>query len=290
MPLDRFADVLRQIPEAGRLVLHGLGEPLLHESIDRMVGLGKSQGRCVLFNTNGFLLDRPHARRLIASGLDELRVSVDMPDPALYGQVRRGGLLETVYANIAAFQEEKDAAGATRPVVSLWMTEGVGRLPHLPRLVKDAAGLGVREVYLQRLILMDRGEAKEENAVFGRLTPELRRCLEEAERVARESGVTLWGSGNTNPAFRDEAGRGHPWQACRRPFEATYVTVNGNVLPCCLSPFTAAAHLEQCLLGNVFERPFEQLWDGGEYGRFRAAFMSDQAPVCCARCGTDWSL
>lgn len=294
--LAELDGLLAEAPAARRLVLHGLGEPLLHADIVEMVRLGTSQGRTVLFNTNGILMTPELARSLVAAGLAEYRVSLDMPDPELYPEIRRGGDLAAAYAGVRMLAEAREAAGSQLPVVSFWMTEGRNRLPHLARLVREAAALDVREVYLQRLILMDRGEAVPENAVFGKNDPELVEALAEAERTAVELGVRLMGSGNVNPATRngDSAAAGdlerRPWSRCTRPFNTTYVTATGNVLPCCLSPFTAAAGIESCILGNAFEEPLSAIWNGPRYQAFRKAFLSESPPSCCLSCGTVWSI
>lgn len=290
MSLAEFSYVLEQVPGAKRVVLHGLGEPLLNPDLAEMVAIAKGQGRHVLFNSNALELDQETSARLIAAGLDELRVSVDLPSPELYPTVRRGGALQVVYDNVAGLNSAKTAAGVDVPAISFWMTEGKDRLVHLSQLVRDAAALGVREVYLQRLILLDAGDAVPENAVFGRGSDDVKEHFAEAERVAKELGVNLWGSGDANPASREDGTVGESWKGCTRPFSATYITVHGNLLPCCLSPFTAAFRLEECVLGNLFETPFEELWGGPAYARFRSSFRSDSPPVSCASCGTLWSL
>jgi len=290
MSLDEFSYILEQVPGAQRVVLHGLGEPLLNPHVAEMVAMAKKQGRHVLFNSNALKLTEELSAKLMAAGLDELRVSVDLPSPELYPSVRRGGTLQSVYDNVARLNRAKKAAASALPAVSFWMTEGKDRLEHLSQLVRDAASLGVSEVYLQRLILLDAGDAVSQNAVFGRDSKDVRRHFAEAERVAKELGVNLWGSGDANPASREDGTVGESWKACTRPFSATYITVHGNLLPCCLSPFTAAGRLEECVLGNIFEHSFEELWTGPAYTRFRAAFRSDAPPVSCASCGTLWSL
>ena len=290
LSFHQFKHIVEQVPSANRVVLHGLGEPLLHPDIVRMVSFLKRRNNTVLFNTNGQLLASELGAALVEAGLDELRVSIDMPDPKLYGSARRGGQLAVVYANVEAINQEKARLGKTTPEVSFWMTEGKQRLSHLPQLVRDAARLNVTEVYLQRLILMDRGEATEAQAVFGLVTPELQGHLDQAQDTARKLGVNLWGSGDTNPATRNTDETRRPWSKCRRPFEATYVTANGNILPCCLSPFTAAARIQECVLGNIFDTSFDKIWTGPVYSEFRNAFDSDSPPICCAQCGTSWSL
>lgn len=81
----------------------------------------------------------------------------------------------------------------------------------------------------------------------------------------------------------------HPWQACLRPWTTAYVTANGNCLPCCLSPFTTNDY-ESLILGNLFEQPFDEIWNDDRYRRFRSDFFSDHPHKACANCGVFWSL
>ena len=53
-----FTRIVDQFPRIARVVLHGVGEPMMVKSLPRMVRYLKDRGTYVLFNTNGTLLDR----------------------------------------------------------------------------------------------------------------------------------------------------------------------------------------------------------------------------------------
>jgi radical SAM protein with 4Fe4S-binding SPASM domain len=74
-----------------------------------------------------------------------------------------------------------------------------------------------------------------------------------------------------------------------RPWTTAYVTANGNCLPCCISPFSTADY-ESLLMGNLFERPFAELWNDDAYGSFRTRLLSAEPSPACASCGVYWSL
>ena len=38
-----------------------------------------------------------------------------------------------------------------------------------------------------------------------------------------------------------------------------YITANGNVLPCCISPFVERDY-DSLILGNAFEQPLSEIW------------------------------
>src|SRR5437763_5171823 len=72
-----FTNIVDQFPNIARVVLHGVGEPMMVRNLPRMIRHLKARGTYVLFNTNGTLLTARKGAELIDSGLAELRVSLD---------------------------------------------------------------------------------------------------------------------------------------------------------------------------------------------------------------------
>src|SRR5271165_5346003 len=56
MSWDLFTRIVGQFPNVARVVLHGVGEPMMVKALPRMVRYLKDRGTYVLFNTNGTLL------------------------------------------------------------------------------------------------------------------------------------------------------------------------------------------------------------------------------------------
>src|SRR5271154_1340908 len=77
MSWELFTSIVDQVPDVARVVLHGVGEPMLVKALPRMIRHLKDRGVYVLFNTNGTLLQAKKFPALIECGLDELRVSLD---------------------------------------------------------------------------------------------------------------------------------------------------------------------------------------------------------------------
>src|SRR5208282_6040464 len=80
MSWSLFTRIVDQVPNIARVVLHGVGEPMLVKNLPRMIRYLKDRGTYVLFNTNGTLLNPKKFQELIETGLDELRVSLDAAD------------------------------------------------------------------------------------------------------------------------------------------------------------------------------------------------------------------
>lgn len=67
---DNFRYIVDQFPVLERVVLHGLGEPLLNKELPRMISYLKERGTYVLFNSNGIALTEKRGQALIDAGLD----------------------------------------------------------------------------------------------------------------------------------------------------------------------------------------------------------------------------
>jgi len=298
---DDFLRIVAQFPRMERAILHGIGEPLLNKDLPRMIAHLKALGVYVLFNTNAILLDDGWARRLIGAGLDELRVSIDSADPKTYALIRGAPLLHKLVKNVAHFVTVQKTLGVDRPRVSLWMTGMQENIAELPAVVELAARMGVPEVYLQRLVYYASEPAAPglmtgAGQLFERMDDVIERHIRAAEALADQLGVALRASGATTPR-RSLNGEGTltlstsdpPWTACLRPWTTAYITANGNALPCCIAPF-ATQDYESLKLGNLFEQPFETVWNDARYQDWRRRLLSEDPHPACAGCGVCWSL
>jgi MoaA/NifB/PqqE/SkfB family radical SAM enzyme len=157
MGWELFTSIIDQVPGIARVVMHGVGEPMLVKNLPQMIRYLKARGIYALFNTNGTLLTPRKQRELIETGLDELRVSLDAADATTFLAVRGKDMFNRIVRNISGFTALQKEIGATRPLVSMWLTglkETIGQLPDFVRL---AAEIGVAEVHLQRLVFDEAG-------------------------------------------------------------------------------------------------------------------------------------
>jgi MoaA/NifB/PqqE/SkfB family radical SAM enzyme len=294
MSWDLFASIVDQVPDLARAVLHGVGEPMLVANLPRMVRYLKDRGVHVLFNTNGTVLGERNGRALIDAGLDELRVSLDASNRESFKAIRGRDYFGRIIRNVRAFRELQVREGYDRPQVSVWLTGLKENVEQLPAFVKLAAEIGVKEIYLQRLVFFAQsaiGKARPDQALFERLTREEATYLQEAEDLARALGVTFSASGAaTEPGLSLKSNSdGSPWSLCRRPWSLMYFTANGRALPCCIAPFSQHGY-GNYTLGDAERQSLGEIWNGPAYRDFRKALLSDKPPDSCANCGLRWSL
>ncbi|MBI3515012.1 MAG: SPASM domain-containing protein [Proteobacteria bacterium] len=287
-----FTRIVDQIPKIARVVLHGVGEPMMVRDLPRMIAHLKARGTYVLFNTNGTLLSERKGRELIDAGLDELRVSLDAAEPEAFKLVRGRDMFDRIVKKVRAFTTLQAKLGADKPRVSLWLTGLKETLDQLPDFVSLAHTMGVTEVYLQRLVYLPdaQGLARPESALFEKLDRDESAILAAAQARADQLGIKFNASGATEPgtSLKREVDD-QPWSLCRRPWSLMYITAHGRALPCCIAPFSMRGY-DSFTLGDASQATLREIWNGPAYRDFRRGLLSDQPPPSCANCGLRWSL
>jgi radical SAM protein with 4Fe4S-binding SPASM domain len=294
MTYEELIRITDQLPELKRIALHGIGEPLLNEALPAMIRHLKNRDIYVLFNTNGILLDDKTQAELIAAGLDELRVSLDAASAQGYRAMRDSEKFDQIASNLQSLVERIERHRVIHPKLSLWYLGTRDNIAELPEFVQLSAFIGVKEVYLQRLVYF------QDNAGYGIATPDktlmkkddtVREPVRRSQRLAKQLGIEFNASGLTTPldSIRPDSADQLAWKKCMRPRTLMYITANGNVLPCCISPFSISDYTS-IILGNVFKSALKSIWLGSKYTHFRKLHQTDTPPGCCRACGSLWSL
>jgi radical SAM protein with 4Fe4S-binding SPASM domain len=294
MSLQDLTMITAQLPKLERVVLHGIGEPLLNKELPEMIRHLKDCGVFVLFNSNGILLNEKWQKDLIDAGLDELRISLDAASPKGYQAIRNSDRFDEIVRNLKSFLELQKKHYAALPKLSLWYLGTKDNILELPAFVRLAAEIGVKEVYLQRLVFFQEGDgygiARADKSLRDSANGSLK-LIQQSQKLAAELGVRFNASGLCEPvdSLKGNSGARMPWRQCQRPSTLIYITANGNVLPCCISPFSTTDYAS-IIFGNVFETSVAEIWAGTEYDDFRKKRQSKSAPKCCSGCGVLWSL
>jgi radical SAM protein with 4Fe4S-binding SPASM domain len=107
MDFGLYEKIVQEAVDFGirRMQLHFQGEPLLHKQFPDMVGLARQHGMSTQVFTNGMALTEEYIDRIIQSGLDSMRFSVDGASKETYEQNRVGGDFEKVFNNMRMMVE-----------------------------------------------------------------------------------------------------------------------------------------------------------------------------------------
>ena len=291
--LEEFLELVDSVPGLRRLTLQGLGEPLLSPHLLEMVEHAAGRDVEVGFNTNGTLLDRQMAERLVASGLGWLHVSLDGATAATYEDVRHGtarrprrGQFDRVVENLRGLVAARGEARSSLPRLRIVFVAMRRNVDELERLVSLAADIGVDEVHVQNLshdfgdtdgpgAYAEMREYVRSEAVFGEDGGEPGEAFDGAQRRAGSLGLEL-----RLPRLREPERRRKPGEpACSWPWESAYVTHRGDVQPCCM-----VMGSDRATLGDLRGARFPEVWSGRTYRRFRERLLGADPPAVCEGC------
>jgi radical SAM protein with 4Fe4S-binding SPASM domain len=290
LSFEDYLAVVDALPQLERVTLQGLGEPLLSPHLEAMIEHALARGARVGFNSNGVLLDRERAERLVDAGLSWLHVSLDGATAATYEDVRHGtalvprpGQFDRVVANLRGLVELRRERGLDRPRILLVFVAMRRNVDELEQVVELGGDIGVDEVWVQNLshdfsdtggpgaYAAMRDYVVEEGLLVGAEPPAFARARAAAGR--RGVRLRLPAGGDAAPPRDDDA------PGCTWPWDGSYVTHRGDVQPCCM-----VMGSDRATMGSLREAPFETIWAGQVYREFRERLMGDDPPDVCRGC------
>jgi len=123
MGMELFRKIVGEAKELGfkTATLQMYSEPLMDPHLIERIEFVKSLGMKAGFFTNAMLLDEKMADRLLDSGLDFIKFSVDAGSKEDYDKIRIGGDWERVKNNIISFYKERQARGMVKPRITVFM-------------------------------------------------------------------------------------------------------------------------------------------------------------------------
>ncbi len=293
-----WGSLLPLLRAARTVGLHGAGEPLLYPGLFNLLGRLGPTRTDVGFNSNGHLLSRAMASRLIENRLGWISVSLDSATPETYLRIRRRPDFDRLLSRIRMLVEERARRGSSLPRIEINMTVMRVNLPEAPAFVSLAADLGVDGVMFQQIqpggrqtvVTPDGWEFDYEREQIPPGWPRHAEVMAEARERARELGVEFRYEieyARKQPSVSDptveslRAGPGLPAEMpplCREPWRRLTVAVDGEAFFCCVHQ---SNHFG---LGNVADEPAERLWNGRRARLLRKALLSPPFPPCCQGC------
>ena len=261
---EQFKKIIAQVPSLIYVTLQGVGEPLLNKDIMKMIQYCTQKGITTYINTNGTILTENKSYELIEAGLGNLSISINSFDEKVFADTRSGASIKKITENIKKFVEIKKNLNKKKPVVSFRAILMKETEPYMEDLIFKSDELGIDVLYIQLFIsviadksLWNSNLTKEEIEVFSEKLEKFKKQV-KMDIVSESFGKSSNNLGQ-----------------CKLPWFSPNITAEGYVTPCCTisKPSTLG-------LGNVFETPFEQIWNSEKFVEFRAGFYKKQPKAC----------
>ena len=295
----RILDNLAAIEPRPSIFFGGLGEPLFHTHLIDWITRAKALGATVELITNATLLTEEKARALIASGLDNLWVSIDGATPDSFADVRLGAKLPLVIENVMRLRRLRRGGHFAKPEIDVAFVAMQRNIHELPDVLRLAQRLGARQFKMSHVLPYTeelRGEilyAKSLRDPAYMQSPRMPRLslprMEFNELTSEPLLKALRSGYNVNLAGNNLGGAN---DVCHY-IESGTISIgwDGSVAPC-LPMLHTHAHffrayrheVKQHILGNINSDRLLDLWLEPEYVQYRERVHSF-AFAPCTFCG-----
>jgi len=240
------------------LAFVGFGEPLLNPHILDMVRYSVEKNITTRISTNATLLTPRLSRDLMATGIHQIWFSIDSPVKENFESIRVGADFDKTIAGIKEFvaihREQKSKMAMT--VTCTLTCDNIREVASMIRFCHE-------ELRIFPSFARSYGyDIESQQSRTLKNTPEILSALDEGIALTRT--FKLPAVENNLKTIKADLGHSLDGQGpCYFPYYAVAVSWNGEMTPCCLY------YDYQMDLGNVFQQPFEQIWNGEAYQRFR---------------------
>jgi radical SAM protein with 4Fe4S-binding SPASM domain len=252
----------------------GFGEPLVNPRTLDMVTYSVKKGITSRISSNATMLNSTLSHRIIKTGLHQVWFSVDSPTAENFEQIRVGAQFDKTIAGIKEFDEIRQKE-KSKLVITVNFTIIKENAHEISKMVKFC------HEHLHILPTFARGygydiEAQQNRALKN--TPEIQSYLQEGVHLAAEYNMHQVARNLqtiSNDLKNPLDGRG----PCYFPYYVVAVSWDGKASPCCLF------YDYQMNLGNVAEKPFQEVWNGRAYQRFRMKLKTHRCDIkICNTC------
>jgi radical SAM protein with 4Fe4S-binding SPASM domain len=261
------------------ITLNGLGEGLCHPDVFSMIAYAKEGGISINTTTNATALPGDYLENIFSCGLDLLNISVDAATPDTYRTVRGCDAFSRVLGAVRAITSRKKELGASAPEIRLCFVIQSANVSEMPLFYDLARELGADSILYQ---------------VFSQFTKQSKGCIDDFNIIALEKNIievrkrerrfripaTNLGNLERKLAAIKKHYLRQPVPALRKcimPWISLYVSVEGDVRPCC--SYSSMRYN----MGNIFDaRSVLEMYNSKKYQSFRKALQKDVAihPIC----------
>ena len=192
LSLDDFKKLGPALEHCEKLVLNGIGEPLLHPDLAAMAAFARKRMPkygSIGFQTNGLLFTKERAHELVEAGVDTFCISVDSVDPSfsegeLHGQFSTDRLART----FKILREAGQKSGKTIRLGAefVLMSETYAQLPDV---IRWAAEQGAEFILCSHVLAFH--ESMQEQSLFNPNTQAAVELYEKWKGIARDRGQDL---------------------------------------------------------------------------------------------------
>jgi radical SAM protein with 4Fe4S-binding SPASM domain len=262
--LRRILDSLPWSP--GRVVLSGIGEPLMNPAFFSLVDiLAERKIRCE-FYTNGTLLTEARQQAILSrSNIDVINISCDGSRKETFESLRVGADFDKWKRSVQDFVLHARQVRDGTLSIGLNVVISKKNLQEMGDILRLATEWRLDIVYILDLVLVD-----QTTTALSASDVEILAAGKELARLAASLGQRV------AVCVRRSASAPRLRPTCLQPWNYVGIRTNGDVVPCC----AVFGSDRLPVMGNLFQQDFRTIWHGERYREFRRSSFSGINELC----------
>jgi len=285
MTLEEFKYIIDQFPNLKWCGATGIGEQWLNPDFGEMLKYAKSKKIFIEAYDNFVFFDEDRIKEVLKYDLyDRLYFSIDAATKETYEKIRVGAKWEVVINNFKTFIELKEKFNKKKPKLDFHFVVCSLNLNELPEFIKlvgtELRPKGRFAVHFVK-ILHKFDWVKD---IYVDHVPQ--DIIQKTEEMAKKYNVYVqWEANIIAPQAK------HAWRRELPPIKNCYawmspfIFVDGNVMPCCTMNEGGWRDRQiQLSMGNIFEKPFKEIWYGPRYMQLKRMIRANLTPPYCVGC------
>lgn len=273
---EKFLTIIKQFPKLKAISLSGIGHNFQNPDFMKMLEYTTSKGIFTQFFDTFLLWNDEIRSKIVDYGVTKIWMSIDGTTPDVLEKLQNGSKFHNVVENAKKLLEEKKRKKARFPELCFIIVVtkyNVHQLAQFIDLVEDIVADNQKTVFMDfiRLIPFEENEY---------LMPNIESLLQNQKSVierAKRSQLTL----KLSFIHFYSAVKKRPVSCCTE-WMVPFILVDGTVYQCCgLTEGNQRRLVAPHTLGNVFDKPFSEIWNSRKFTELRKMLNKNQAPELC---------
>ena len=239
-----------------------------------MINYATKKGSFVSMDSNATIMNKQIIKKLLETDLDSLSISIDGANQKIYGKIRKGGNLNIVLSNLKELIKQRNEKNSSLKIFVAIVVQR-DNIKNLIETIKLLDSFGVDEINPVPIVEYDIKEY--EKFTLKNSINELQKVCENILKLKLKSKLNY----DFIMKYLKDAKKGnieYQKEPCYVPWYSTYITWEGDVLPCCYF------YDKQLCFGNVFKEDFKKIWNNKKYKNFRKSMSTIRKFRVCQTC------
>lgn len=267
---EKFSKLLDHLKSVNTINFTGMGECLLNPNLSAIIKLAKDRHIDSTIITNGQLLNSAMIKQLVSLDLKNIIISMESGSPRDYENIRLGARYSVLEKNLSSLSKlMKLHSPQTQLYINVVLLPfNLKHLRHLYKIIDLAVKNNIKNVSFQLPHHFAKSGLK-------------KYYLPSNQGIIHKFKLIKKYSNSKNIRIFLPSTKIIP-SSCYYPWAYPQITASGHLLPCCvISQFDLYSKIiSQYSWGNVFDTPFESLWNGLKAQNFRRQLNSDPNVIC----------